>query len=444
MWFRVRDARAGRAHSLRRRLLLLVIAAVALASALQAASAYRTALRNADALFDAQLQAMARSVQGGGPFGPGGFEPDISVQIWRDDGVLLFGAGRARLPGPAVIGFSDAVVDGVRYRVYTLAGPGRAVQIAQDLDERRGRARSLAFDAVWPVALLGLLLMLAVWAVIESSLAPVERLRRNVAARPADDLSPLGEGDLPDELRPLVRDFDQLFARMREAMQAQQRFVADAAHELRSPLTALRLQAQALRRQEPGRDRELAAARLEEGIARAIALVHQLLALAREESAERASASDVRLEDLCREVVTDLLPLAQARRIDIGLEAGGVESATVAGEPESLRTLLRNLVDNAVKYTPEGGRVDIVLERPPQGGGVVLAVEDSGPGIPEADHERVFDRFHRGAGEQEVPGSGLGLAIVAAVARRHGAQLRLGRSIRLGGLRVEVRFPAGP
>jgi two-component system, OmpR family, sensor kinase len=444
MWFRARNAGADRAHSLRRRLLLLVIAAVALASALQAASAYRTALRNADALFDAHLQAMARSVQGGGPFGPDRFEPDISVQIWREDGVLLFGAGRARLPGPAVIGFSDAVVDGVRYRVYTLAGPGHAVQIAQDLDERRGRARSLAFDAVWPVALLGLLLMLAVWAVIESSLAPVERLRRHVAARPADDLSPLGETGLPDELRPLVRDFDQLFARMREAMQAQQRFVADAAHELRSPLTALRLQAQALRRQEPGPAREAAAARLENGIARAIALVHQLLALAREESAERAARSDVRLEDLCREVVTDLLPLAQARRIDIGLEAGGMETAAVRGEPESLRTLLRNLVDNAVKYTPEGGRVDIVLERPPQSAGVVLAVEDSGPGIPEADHERVFDRFHRGAGEQDVPGSGLGLAIVAAVARRHGAQLRLGRSIRLGGLRVEVRFPAGP
>jgi two-component system, OmpR family, sensor kinase len=444
MWSRASDAGAGRAHSLRRRLLLLVIAAVALASVLQAASAYRTALRNADALFDAQLQAMARSVQGGGPFGPDGFEPDISVQIWREDGVLLFGAGRARLPGPAVIGFSDAVVDGVRYRVYTLAGPGRAVQIAQDLDERRGRARSLALDAVWPVALLGLLLMLAVWAVIELSLAPVERLRRHVAARPADDLSPLGEAGLPAELRPLVRDFDQLFVRMREAMQAQQRFVADAAHELRSPLTALRLQAQALRRQEPGPAREAAVARLEEGIARAIALVNQLLALAREEGADRATASDVPLEDLCREVVTDVLPLAQARGIDIGLEAGGMESAVVRGEPESLRTLLRNLVDNAVKYTPEGGRVDIVIERPAQGGGAVLAVEDSGPGIAEADHERVFDRFHRGAGDQDVPGSGLGLAIVAAVARRHGAQLRLGRSMRLGGLRAEVRFPAGP
>jgi len=443
MWSRVRDAGAGGAHSLRRRLLLLMLAAVALASGLQAASAYRTALRNADALFDAHLQTMARSVQGGGPFGPDGFEPDISVQIWREDGVLLFGAGRARLPGPAVIGFSDAVVDGVRYRVYTLAGPGHAVQIAQDLDERRGRARSLAFDAVWPVALLGLLLMLAVWAVIESSLAPVERLRRHVAARPADDLSPLGEADLPDELRPLVRDFDQLFARMREAMQAQQRFVADAAHELRSPLTALRLQAQALQRQEPGPAREAAAARLEEGIARAIALVHQLLALAREESVERAATSDVPLDDLCREVVTDLLPLAQARRIDIGLEAGGMETETVRGEAESLRTLLRNLVDNAVKYTPVGGRVDIVIERAPQGG-VLLAVEDSGPGIPEADHDRVFDRFHRGAGDADVPGSGLGLAIVAAVARRHGAQLRLGRSVRLHGLRVEVRFPAGP
>lgn len=435
MWSRVRDARAGGAHSLRRRLLLLMLAAVALASVLQAASAYRTALRNADALFDAHLQAMARSVQGGGPFGPDGFEPDISVQIWREDGVLLFGSGRARLPGPAVIGFSDAVVDGVRYRVYTLAGPGHAVQIAQDLDERRGRARSLALDAVWPVALLGLLLMLAVWAVIESSLAPVERLRRHVAARPADDLSPLGEAGLPEELRPLVRDFDQLFARMREAMQAQQRFVADAAHELRSPLTALRLQAQALQRQEPGPAREAAAARLEEGIARAIALVHQLLALAREESVERAATSEVPLEDLCREVVTDLLPLAQARRIDIGLEAGGMESATVRGEAESLRTLLRNLVDNAVKYTPEGGT--ITLRCGVRYGQAFLEVEDDGPGVPDAERDRVLERFYRVQGTVGE-GNGLGLPIAQEIARVHRTRLELRAGTGGRGLRVTL------
>jgi two-component system OmpR family sensor kinase len=116
-----------------------------------------------------------------------------------------------------------------------------------------------------------------------------------------------------------------------------------------------------------------------------------------------------------------------------------MEGATVRGEPDSLRALLRNLLDNAVKYTPEGGRVDIVLER--AGEDLLLAVEDSGPGIAQAERERVFDRFRR-AGTQDVPGSGLGLAIVAAVARRHGAQLRLDRSRRLGGLRVEVRFPA--
>jgi two-component system OmpR family sensor kinase len=433
------DSRGARGHSLRRRLLLLVLAAVALASVLQAASAYRTALRNADALFDAQLQAMARSMQGGVPPAFADAGPDFSVQIWREDGVLLFGAGRARLPGPAVIGFSEATVDGVRYRVYTLRTLGRAVQIAQDLDQRRGRARALAIDAVLPVALLGLLLMLAVWAVIDRSLAPVERLRRHVAARPADDLSPLGEGGLPQEVRPLVRDLNLLFGRVREALHAQQRFVADAAHELRSPLTALRLQVQALRREPSGPAREAAVARLEDGIGRAIALVTQLLALAREESAETGPATAVPLEDLCREAVSDLLPLAQARRIDLGLEAAGMEAARVTGEPDSLRTLLRNLLDNAVKYTPEGGRVDIVLERPP-GGGVLLAVEDSGPGIPEAEREDVFDRFKRG-GAQDVPGSGLGLSIVAAVARRHGAHVRLDRSARLGGLRVEVRFP---
>lgn len=435
----VNDPGGARAHSLRRRLLLLVLAAVALASVLQAASAYRTALRNADALFDAQLQAMARSLRGGVPLGFPDSEPDLSVQIWREDGVLLFGAGRARMAGPAVIGFSDTTIDGVRWRVYSLRTADRLVQIAQDLDLRRARARALAIDAVLPVALLGLLLMLAVWWVIDRSLAPVERLRRQVAGRPAEDLSPLGEAGLPREVRPLVRDLNLLFERVREALQAQQRFVADAAHELRSPLTALRLQVQSMRREPPGPARDAAVARLEEGIARAIGLVTQLLALAREEAAS-ASSQAVLLEDLCRETVAELLPLAQARRIDVGLEAGSGAPAGVAGDPDSLRTLLRNLLDNALKYSPEGGRVDVVVERPDEGG-VLLAVEDSGPGIEPGERERVFDRFRRGEA-QDVPGSGLGLAIVAAVARRHGAALRLARSERLGGLRVEVRFPA--
>lgn len=428
---------AAPAHSLRRRLLGLVLAAIALASVLQAASAYRTALRTADALFDAQLQALARSAQAGVPLRPGA-DMDYTVQIWAGDGVLLFRAGPA-LPPPAVIGFSEQRVDGTRYRLYTLRTGDRAVQIAQDLDRRQARARALALDAVGPVALLGLLLMLAVWLVIDRSLAPVQRLRRQVAARPAEDLSPLDAGGLPQEVQPLVRDLNALFGRVREALAAQQRFVADAAHELRSPLTALKLQAQSLQREPAGPARDAALARLAQGIARAIGLVTQLLALAREESEPARAPAPVDLLALCREAVADVLPLAREKQVDVGLADPPAGAVCVQGDADSLRTLLRNLLDNAVKYAPAGGQVDIVVG-PGPAGGTLLAVEDSGPGVPAADRERVFDRFWR-APEQDAPGSGLGLPIVAAIARRHGAQVHLADSQRLGGLRVEVQLP---
>jgi two-component system, OmpR family, sensor kinase len=433
------------APSLRRRLLLLVLAAIALASVLQASTAYRTALRQADAMFDEHLQEIARSVRGGMPFAPGlspGAEgAGFLVQIWGPDGAQIFRTPRAPLPPVAVLGFSDGVAGGVRYRVYSLQTPEQTVQIAQDLDARQARARTLALQAVWPIALLAPLLMLAAWFVIDRSLAPVERTRRQVAARAAEDLSPLDDAGLPQEVLPLVQELNLLFGRARLAFEAQRNFVADAAHELRSPLTALKLQAQALRRTQDGAARDVAVARLNEGIDRAIDLVGQLLALAREDedSTGAATLQPVDLQQLVREVVSQVLPLAQARRIDIGLLPTDLEAPTVQGQPQALHTLLRNLLDNAIKYTPEQGRVDISLTL--QADVPTLVVEDSGPGLPEAERERVFDRFYRPAGSR-APGSGLGLAIVRAIAASHRATVSLDRSARLGGLRAEVRFPS--
>ena len=432
------------AHSLRRRLLWLVLAAIALASVLQASSTYRTALQQADAMFDEHLQEVARSIRGGVPFAPpGGAGDDDSfdflVQIWGPDGTPIFSSRGPALPAQALLGFSDISVAGVRYRVYSLQTPQHTVQIAQDLDARQARARALALQAVLPVALLAPLLMMAVGWLINRSLAPVERMRRQVAQRAADDLSPLPDAGLPEEVLPLVHELNGLFDRVRLAFAAQQQFVADAAHELRSPLTALKLQAQALRRSADEGGHEAAIARLNDGIERAIALVGQLLVLAREEGDQGAAAQRQRvdLQDLARLAVGDVLPQAQARGIDLGLATSG--TAWVEGQPEALRTLLRNLLDNAVKYSPDGGRVDISLAG--QDDAPCIVVEDSGPGIPEAERERVFNRFYRVA-DTTAPGSGLGLAIVKAIAAHHGASVRLDRSQRLGGLKVEVRFPA--
>ena len=452
-------------HSLRKRLLWFVLAAILGAAVLQAGTAYRGALQQADAMFDEHLRQMARSLRAGVPLSLPLDEADVEdrfevyVQIWGQDGTQIFRSTRSALPPRAVLGFSDVEAHGNRYRVYTLQTALQTVQIAQDLDARSARARALAVRAVLPFVLLTPLLMLAVWWVISRSLAPIERARRQVAGRRADDLSPLAAEGLPDEVRPLVDELNLLFGRVRGAFEAQKHFVADAAHELRSPLTALKLQAQALRRNggTPA-EHEAGIARLNQGIDRAIRLVEQLLVLAREEAAETTApaglgqaAADVPvdLQEVIKLAVADVLPHALHKQIDLGMLAGDPppQPLQVKGQAEALRVLLRNLLDNAVKYTPSGGRVDVSLA--PQDSGIVLAVEDSGPGIHDEDRERVFDRFFRaeqeGSGDAAPPvGSGLGLAIVKAIAGRHAATLELGRSDRPGGLRVDVRFPAVP
>lgn len=431
------------APSLRRRLLVLVLAAITVVSAFQAASAYRTALRSADALFDQQLQQFARSIEAGVPLVAGDLRLyEFLVQVWGPDGLQIYRSHARRLPAASIIGFSDATLDGVRYRIYLLKTGDRTIQVAQDLDARRARARGLALDAMLPVALLAPVLMLAVWLIVRLSFAPLERMRLQVARREAEDLSPLPEPGVPREILPLVRELNLLFDRVDAAFASQRHFVADAAHELRSPLAALKLQVQALRGLPPGPQQDDRIARLHEGLERAIRLLSQLLLLARMESDAPGDSPRERvdLQAVCREAIADVLPQAHAARLDVGLETPAVE-ARVRGEPESLRILLRNLLENAVKFAPAGGRVDVALAADARGS--TLRVEDSGPGIPEEERRRVFDRFYRGADGLDGPGSGLGLAIVQAIARRHGASVRLDTSQRLGGLAVEVVFPPG-
>ena len=440
-------------HSLRKRLVLLLFAAITIFAAMQGIGAYRSALQQADAMFDYHLQQMAHAM-------PRGFDPrppqddagdyDLLVQIWGPDGVQLFRSPRSALPKSGVLGFSDVEVQGRAYRVYTVQTPLQTVQIAQDVSERNARARALAAHAVLPVALMAPLLMLVVWWVVTRSLAPVNRARRQVAMRAADDLSPLEVAGLPSEVKPLVVELNELFSRVRSAFAAQQNFVADAAHELRSPLAALKLQAQALRGTSADASeasRQAAVARLNQGIDRAIRLVEQLLTLARTEGASQvatqpATAQTIDLQDVIRLAVSDALPQAQAAGLDLGLAPGAITTPLkVQGDAEALRNMLRNLIDNAVKYTTAPGQIDIDLQQ--DGQHIVLAVDDNGPGIPEADRERVFDRFYRAPeAATQASGSGLGLSIVRAIAQRHGATLGLDKSPQLGGLRVEVRFPA--
>ena len=439
--------RALAPRSLRARLLGLLLLAIVLAAALQASVVYREARGEADVIFDYHMEQMAQALRAGVAVSGlpalsddliGGPPVDFVVQVWSIDGVQIFRSNdRVGLPQRAVLGFSNMKVGGKPYRVYSMQTRFQVIQIAQDMRPREAMAQSLALRTVLPIAWMAPLLMLVAWWVVSASLKPVERVRAQVAARAADDLSPVEVQGLPEEIRPLVAELNLLFGRVQNAFKAQQYFVADAAHELRSPLAALRLQAQGLQRARDDATRSLAVERLLSGIDRATRLVEQLLVLARQQASATAGgmASAVSLTDGVRQLVAESASRAAARHIDLGMQVD--DEAQVRGQPEALTIMVRNLLDNAVKYTPEGGRVDVSVQR--NAAGTLLVVEDSGPGIPEPDRLRVLDRFYRVPGET-APGSGLGLAIVSAIAQWQGAELVLTRSESLGGLRVELRW----
>jgi two-component system, OmpR family, sensor kinase len=374
------------------------------------------------------------------PNDPGNDE--MVVQVWTPDGIQVFRSlSRAELPQRAVLGFSNVRANGTTYRVFSAQTATQTIQIAQDLAVRKRMAGTLALRTVGPIALMAPVLMLVVWWVVSGSLAPVARVQRQLASRKADDLSEVSDEELPDEVRPLVQELNLLFKRVQTAFEAQQNFVADAAHELRTPLAALKLQILSLSRADCSEARDVAIGRLSAGVERASRLVEQLLVLARTEAAD-ARLEPVSLTDLAKRAVGDMAGAAQAREIDLGLERA--DEATVQGQGDALVILLRNLVDNAVKYTPAGGTVDVSVLGPGADGaaGARLVVEDSGPGIAPEERERVFHRFYRVPGS-EAQGSGLGLAIIRAIAERHGARLALDASQRLGGLKVTVEFAPG-
>jgi two-component system OmpR family sensor kinase len=430
-------------------LLVSVLGVVLMATCVQAAVAYLSARAQADDLFDRHMQrvalalstgALSRNVQPNQQVDDDRHNEDFVVQVWTRDGVQLFqSAAHRRLRPQASPGFSEVrTLDARTFRVYVLITHDEIVQVAQDMAARSDMARTLAWRTVAPGVLLAPLLLLVLWWVVSLSLAPLSRLQADMAQRQVDDLSPLPVDGLPAEMQPVIRELNLLFERVRQAFDVQQHFVADAAHELRSPLTALKLQAQGLQRasDEPARDR--AAMRLTAGIDRLTHLVDQLMMLARQESPELSSAlaQPCDLNEVALWALADVLPVAQHLGVDLGLHEG--QAAPIQGQADTLRVLVRNLLDNGCKYTPSGGVVDLSVRC--RGASVCLTVEDSGPGIAPEHHSRVWGRFYRVPGS-EAKGSGLGLAIVRAVAKAHGARVQLGRSTRLGGLKVEVFFP---
>lgn len=430
--------------SIRRQLLLRLLAGLMLGLVVATAAVYRQAREEANALFDYQLQQMASSLPNEA-FGPlqippvdsGDSDDEVVVQIWNRDGTqLYFSRPESRLPERAEIGFSTVTTPRGQWRVYSALIRNNVVQVAQPMSLRQELAAKLALRTVVPLLLLLPLLAGAIWFTVGHGLRPLRRVAGELGERSPAALHPIVERDLPEEIKPLVQSLNGLLGRLKQALDTQRTFVADAAHELRTPLAALQLQIQLAERAATDADRTAAFVELKEGLARASHLVQQLLTLARQEpnAAERA-LKPVALADVSRMVVAEQAGLAAQKRIDLGVTRD--EPMEVAGDREALHTLLGNLVDNAIRYTPPGGTVDVAVYR--DGSRAVLEVNDTGPGIPEEERTRVFDRFHRVTGSA-MPGSGLGLAIVKRIADTHGATVELaGRP--QGGTQVKVVFP---
>lgn len=432
--------------SLRGRLLTSLVALYVLFAGIVLLTNYRQSESNITGFMDRQMHNLAVSYSHSSAAQPPPMRAasDYAIQhqgaaiveFWRPDGTLAF--SNRTLTGVGLQpanGFHVVRVGARSWRIYTLPALPLAIQVVTSEDFRRRVIWDSAWDAARPIVYLAPVSVALLWLIVWLALRPVDRLVTTLAAQDEHRLAELNPSRVPHELLPLVASMNGLLQRMRAAFAAQQRFVQDAAHELRTPLTAVKLQVENLRRRmTASAGGELA--QLEAGVQRLQRTVEQLLQLARHEATSPAAdlPASIDLADLLRAAVRDLVPLAETRGIDLGL--GDVDPVKAAVDGGQLRLVLDNLLDNAVRYTIPGGRVDVTLYQTE--GAAVMEVTDSGPGIPVNELDRVFARFYRGTATQS-PGSGLGLAIARAAADRCGAAIELSNRPHGVGLTARVR-----
>ncbi len=428
--------------SIRRNLLLALLGAMCAAMLLGGWATYRAARDEAGALFDYHLKQIALSLRdqtfhGSAEALASDESLDYVIRVWDQNGLSVFySQPHESLPELTRLGYSTTDTAEGAWRVFAIQYHGQTIAVAQPLRVRQTLAAGAAWRTLQPFFVLLPVLGALIWWLVGRGLEPLGRLAASLQARTPDSLAPIPGDDVPAEVKPLVHSLNDLLGRLQTALAAQRAFVADAAHELRTPLTALQLQAQLVERSASEEERSAALAELKTGLQRATHAVQQLLTLARQEpGATDFPTQAVSLTALVRDAVVEYSRLAEARRIDLGV-AQADESAVVSGNAEALHILLANLIGNALRYTPPGGRVDVACGF--DAGGCYLDVVDNGPGIPPEERERVFDRFYRGTVNGES-GSGLGLAIVRSIADRHRAQVSL-HDAEGGGLRVRVVF----
>lgn len=453
------------APSLRGRLFAWLIVPVALLSVVSSAAAYYTAFRFANQVYDRWITdaavALSKLSSSDGMRTTIDLPPAAQQMLASDQRDRIyhritdlsggFIAGHRALPPPPEppVPGADAICydgvfngDPVRVAVYRPAGLPVIVQVAETVTKRDVLAFEILAGMLAPLIALIALAALGVWIGVSRGLQPLTRLADQLRDRSPQDLRALDTAAAPSEMQPVVGALNGLLARVDQMLSAQQRFIADAAHQLRTPIAGLKTQAEmALRTRDPealrgSLDNIVAAT------ARMGSLVARLLALARAEPDAREAVMRQRmdLEKLARTVTTDAIPRALEAAIDLGF-ASPEHAIPMEGDPILLRELIGNLLDNALRYCPPGSEVTVEVAM--AGDTATISVTDNGPGVPSEERERVFERFHRLA-DSTVPGSGLGLAIVREVARAHGGQAFMASGPDARGARVVVTLPRGP
>lgn len=394
-------------------------------------------LRQVALLFDRQNMTLQYPV---GKISDGDDEESRVIIQYLADGSKASGNDDDATPLPFPTTLADGLVTvnvgGEAFRVLVkTTARGERIAVAQETGARDKDARESAWRSLLPFLILFPVLLLVVGDLVRKLFRPIAALSSEIDQRSEQELHPVDESHLPTEIRPFVVAINRLLARVTNTLQTQRRFVADAAHELRSPLTALSLQAERLAAADMSPLAHERLVPLRRGIERGRNLIDQLLNLAKAQSVSNLPASPVSAHDVYRQVLEDLLPLAEIKHLDIGVE--GTQDVLVLINETDLLTLVKNLVDNAIRYTPEGGRIDLSVGM--DQGMALLRIQDTGPGIALEERERVFDPFYRSLGTDEA-GSGLGLSIVQAIAQRTGARvdLRFTDEVNHCGLSVSV------
>jgi len=461
--------------SLTRRLVMLFLGCTLLVWVPANYVLYKTALAEVDELWDTHLAQSARVLlafasasaeqgeleqlselmpglvpaylprlhAGHGPLGGDAGSPrrTFAFQLHKGDGSLRLRSQNAPLEplADAVPGFSYHVMDGIAWRVFAVADPRNELMlyVGEDHAARKDLAWHLVEHLLFPTLLAIPPLVLVVWFATSKGLRPLMRLVEQVRQRDPKDLRPLSGIAVPVEAEPLVEALNALFVRLDRVLESERQFTGNAAHELRTPLAALRVQAQVAQRETRVEQRGRALGRIIVGVDQTAHLVEQLLTLARLDAQDSLpSVVGVNLLEVARRTSATLGSLALTEAASIQVE--GADDAVSLGDDTCLGILMRNLIDNAVRYAGTGGAVAVTVRR----SGLLnrVIVEDTGPGISSADFEEMFRRFRRGP-QTDRPGSGLGLSIVRRICDLHGGNVRLGNASR-GGLRVEVQLPA--